>query len=139
MQRHQDAEAGHERHHRAAAVAHERERHADDGEQAAHHAGVHEHVYEERDAEAPGNEPRKSILRFEGHEERAPDHEEVEADEEQEPEESELLADHGEDEVRAALRQELELRLAAVHPALAEDTARADRDLRLDDVIARAE
>ena len=54
-------------------------------------------------------------------------------------EQAELLADHGEDEVGRALGQELELRLAAVHPALAEHAARADRDLRLDDVIAGAE
>jgi hypothetical protein len=52
---------------------------------------------------------------------------------------SELLADHGEDEIGGALGQELQLRLAAVHPALAEYAARAERDLALDDVIAGAE
>ena len=52
---------------------------------------------------------------------------------------SEFLADHGEDEIGRALGQELQLRLAAVHPALAEHAARAERDLALDDVIARAQ
>ena len=56
-----------------------------------------------------------------------------------EPEQAELFADHREDEVRRALGQEFELRLAAVHPALAEHAAGADGDLRLDDVIAGAE
>ena len=55
------------------------------------------------------------------------------------PKKPELLADHRKDEVGGALRQELQLRLAAVHPALAKHAARADRDLRLDDVIARAQ
>ena len=54
-------------------------------------------------------------------------------------EQAELLADDREDEVGRALRQEFELRLAAVHVALAEHAARADGDLRLDDVVAGAE
>ena len=45
----------------------------------------------------------------------------------------------GEDEIGGALGQELQLRLAAVEIALAEHAAGADRDLRLDDVIAAAE
>src|SRR5882762_2363159 len=57
----------------------------------------------------------------------------------QQAEEAELLADDGEDEVGGALGEEFELCLAAVHPALAEHTAGADRDLRLDDVVAGAE
>ena len=59
---------------------------------------------------------------------RAADDEHVQHQQHQQAEEAELLADDREDEVRGALGQELELRLAAVHPALAEHAARADRD-----------
>src|SRR5580693_4831929 len=47
--------------------------------------------------------------------------------------------DDRKDEVGGALGQKLELRLTAVHVALAEQAARADGDLRLDDVIAGAQ
>ena len=55
------------------------------------------------------------------------------------PSRAELFADHGVDEIGGALRQELELALRAVEQSLAEHAARADGDLRLDDVIAGAE
>ena len=42
-------------------------------------------------------------------------------------------------EVRRPLRQELQLRLTAVHIALAEHAAGAERNLALDDVIAGAQ
>ena len=54
-------------------------------------------------------------------------------------EQAELFAHHGVDEVGGALRQELELALRAVEQSLAEHAARADGDLRLDDVITGAE
>src|SRR5208282_396325 len=54
-------------------------------------------------------------------------------------EQPEFLADDGEDEVGRALRQEFQLCLTAVHVSLAENAARADGNLRLDDMIARAE
>src|SRR6202043_838285 len=47
VQRHQYAEARQQRDHRGAAIADHRQRHADHGQNAAHHAGVDEHVDEE--------------------------------------------------------------------------------------------
>ncbi len=70
---------------------------------------------------------------------RAADDEQVQQQQQQQAQQPELLADDREDEVGGALGQELELRLAAVHPALAEHAAGADGDLRLDDVVAGAE
>ena len=52
---------------------------------------------------------------------------------------SELLADHREDEVGVARRQERQLLLGALHEALAEEAARADRDLGLRHVITLAQ
>ena len=69
----------------------------------------------------------------------AADDEHVQHHQHEAADEAPLLADHREDEIGRALRQEFELRLAAVHVALAEHAARADRDLRLDRVIAGAE
>ena len=53
--------------------------------------------------------------------------------------EADLLGQHGEDEVGLLLRQEAQLALRALQEALAPDAARAERDLRLDDVVAGAE
>ncbi len=53
--------------------------------------------------------------------------------------EPELLGVDGEDEVAGALGDELEVGLRALHPALAERTAGADRDHRLERVEALAE
>ena len=54
-------------------------------------------------------------------------------------EQAEFLAQDSKDEVRIALGQELQLRLRAVRPALAEQAAGADGDFRLNDVVARAQ
>src|SRR5688572_23548887 len=139
MQRHQDTEAGHQGHERSAAVADERQRHADDREQAHDHARVHAGVHEERERDAAREQAGEGIAALQSHGHAAADDEEVADQQRHEPEQAELLADHREYEVGRALWQELELRLAAVHPALAEHAAGADRDLRLDDVIAGAE
>ncbi len=53
--------------------------------------------------------------------------------------EAPLLGEHREDEVGVLLGQEVELVLRAVQVALAAEHARADGDLRLDDVVAGAE
>ena len=53
--------------------------------------------------------------------------------------EAELLGERGEDEVGGALGDELQVRLRALHEALAGEAARADRDAALDDVKAPAE
>ena len=50
-----------------------------------------------------------------------------------------LLAERGEDEVGVLLGQEIELALGAEQEALAGHAARAERDLRLGDVIAGAQ
>src|SRR6202162_5764482 len=82
---------------------------------------------------------REGILGLGGEIDGAADDEHVQHEQQQQAEEAELLADDGEDEVGGALGEEFELCLAAVHPALAEHAAGADRDLRLDDVVAGAE
>jgi hypothetical protein len=126
-------------HHRCAAVAHQRQRHADHREQAADHAGVDEDVHEEGEREARGEQARERVLHLRREVHGAADDEQVQQHQHDQPEQAELLADHREDEVGVALGQVVELRLRTLHPALAEHAARADGDLRLDDVVARAE
>ena len=62
---------------------------------------------------------------------------EEEREREQHADEAELLADDGEDEVGVLRRQEREALLRALREALAEQPPGADRDLRLDHVVAR--
>ena len=69
----------------------------------------------------------------------AADQQQVEHEQDRVADQPEFLAEHGEDEIGVALRQEVEVRLRAVQPALADDAARAERDRRLRRVIAGAE
>src|SRR6185437_2260960 len=136
---HQNTEAGEHGHHRASPIADERQRDADDREEPGHHPGIDEDIHEEGQRDAAREQTRERVGRLHREVERAADDEGIEKEQHREPEESELLADDGEYEVGGALRQEIELRLAAVHPSLAEYASGADRDLRLNDVIAGAE
>ena len=113
--------------------------HANDRQNTADHARIHEDVDEKGQCDGAAGEAGKGVLPLHREIQRPADDDCIEREHQQLAEESEFLADHGEDEVGRTLRQELELRLAAVHVALAEDTARADRDLGLDDVISGAE
>src|ERR1022692_2762306 len=139
MQRHQYPEPRQQRDHGGAAIADHRQRHADDRYYAAHHAGIHEYVDEEAQRDGPAGEARKRVLPLHRQVQRATDHHPVEGQDQQLAEQPELLADDREDEVGRTLGQELELRLAAVHVSLAEYAARTDGNLRLNDVIARAQ
>ncbi len=62
---------------------------------------------------------------------------EVEPEQDHHPDEPELLAENGEDEVRVALGQEVQVGLRARTETLARELARADRDLGLRKVVAR--
>src|SRR5882762_10046268 len=124
-----NTEAGEERHDRAASIAHQGQRHPDHRQQSGDHARVDEHVHEEGERETAGQQAREGILGLGGEIDGAADDERVQQEQQQQAEEAELLADDGEDEVGGALGEEFELRLAAVHPPLAEHAARADRDL----------
>src|ERR1700678_2270582 len=139
MQRHEDAEAGQQRDHGSAPVADQRQGHADHRQDAARHAGVDEHIDEEAQCDGASGQARKSVLALHGQIQRASDHDAVQRQNEQLAQQAELLADDGEDEIGGPFRQEFKLRLAAVHIALAETPARADRDLRLDDVVSGAQ
>ena len=58
--------------------------------------------------------------------------------EDKKTDETELFADDRENEIRGRLRQKTKARLRAFADPLAEPSARADRDLRLGDVVCRA-
>ena len=61
---HQDTEARQQGHHRCAAVTDQRQRHTDNRQQAADHAGIDEHVNEEGERDAAGQQTRERVLRF---------------------------------------------------------------------------
>src|SRR5690606_13243539 len=86
--------------------------------------------------DATGQQPPEGVLRGHGDVETAPQYRHVQPDQEQHAQQSELLGQHRQDEVGVALRNEVELRLRPVQPALALYAAGTDGDLRLDDVVA---
>ena len=103
------------------------------------HRGIHEHINEKRQADAAGEQPGKRVSCLRCDVQAAADDEQVKAEQYEHTEQPQFLAHDGKDEVGIAFRQELELRLAAVRPAFAEQSARAYRDLRLNDVVAGAQ
>src|SRR5882762_8750565 len=139
VQRHQYAEARQQGDHRRAAIADHRQRHADDGQNAAHHAGVDEDVDEETERDGAARQARKGILPLHREVQGAPDDDAVQDQQHQARQQTEFLADDCKYEVGGTLRQEFQLSLTAHHVALAEHPAGADGDLRLDDVVSRAE
>src|ERR1700722_7783324 len=139
VQRHQYPEARQQRDHRGAAVADQRQRHSNHRQYAAHHAGIDEYIDKEAERDGAARQAGERVLTLHRHVQGAPDEHAVQRQDQELSEQAELFADDGENKVRRSLRQELELRLTAVHVAFAEHAARNDRDLRLDDVITGAE
>ena len=67
------------------------------------------------------------------------DHDEVEKKQDRAADKAPFFGKHREDKIRVLRGQEVEPVLRAVQKAFAEEPPRADRDLRLNDVIARAQ
>ncbi len=88
--------------------------------------------------EAASRRPKRR-RRAGGDHEAARDEQRIEHEQRDVADEAELLRIHREDEVGVPLRDELEVRLRAVQPALAGEAARAHGDRGLDDVVAGAE
>src|SRR6267154_4497453 len=139
VQRHQYAEARQQGDHRRADIADHRQRHADDRQNATHHAGVDEDVDEETERDGAARQARKGVLALHREVQGAPDDDAVQDQQHQARQQTEFLANDREYEVGGAFRQEFELSLTAHHVALAEHPAGADGDLRLDDVVSGAE
>src|SRR3569623_2137195 len=136
---HEDTETGHDGHQRRAAVAHQRQRHAHDRQEAGDHADVDEHVHEEGEGDAARHQPRVTGLRLRRDIKPAADDEEINRDQQQNAQQHELFSQHRENEIGGPFRLKIEMGLGAVEPALAVDAAGANGYLRLIDVIAGAE
>ena len=78
-------------------------------------------VREEHQRDRAGDQAREQRRRVRRDHHRAPDQQHVEDDQHDAADQPEFLAEHGEDEVGVALRQEVEVRLRAVEPALADE------------------
>src|ERR1700730_6282420 len=139
MQGHQYAETRQQGDHRGAAIADHRQRHADHGQDPAHHAGVDEDVDKEAERDGAARQARKGVLTLHREVQGAPDDDAVEDQEHQAWQQAKFLADDREDEIGGTLRQEFQLGLTAHHVPFAEHPAGADRDLRLNDVVSRAQ
>src|SRR6185437_7147461 len=121
------------------AIGDERQRHADDGNEAHHHRRIDEDVEEEVGGDAERQQSPELAAAAEGDGVAIDEDAGVEREQQQAAHEAPFLGQHGEDEVGVLLRQEGEMRLAPLHEALAENAARADGDLGLQAVIAGAE
>jgi len=89
--------------------------------------------------DADREQPSEGIARILRDPYPAPENDEIEEEQNRAANEAEFLAHNGEDKVRMVLGQEVQLTLCAAEKPLAKEHARANRNLRLDDVIARAE
>src|SRR6056297_10609 len=88
---HEDTETRHERHHGGTAEADQRERYADHRDEAADHGRIHEHVDEEGQADAAGQEPGERVLGVGGDIQSARDDEQVHREQCQHAEQPEFL------------------------------------------------
>ena len=120
-------------------IAHERQRYTRDGHNAHRHTHVDEDVEGNHRGDADREQPSEGIARILGNPYPAPENDEIEEEQNRAANEAEFLAHNGEDKVRMVLGQEVQLTLCAAEKPLAKEHARANRNLRLDDVIARAE
>ena len=69
----------------------------------------------------------------------AADNQQVETEQAQNAEQAQFFAHDCKNKIGVSFGEELELRLAAIGPSLAEQSTGADRNLRLDDVVSGAE
>jgi hypothetical protein len=139
VDRHQYADAQEQCHQGGTAIAHEGQRDADHGQDAAHHAHVDEGVGEETERDGAGQQAREQGRCRGGDDQAAPDEQGVEEDQQTIAEQAPFFGKNREDEVGVFFRDELEVGLGAVQVALAESAAGADGDGRLDDVVAGTE
>src|SRR5438046_2905411 len=122
---HKDPQPDEQTDERRAAIRDKRQRHADDGKKTAHHRHVDERISEEHQRDRTGEKTREERRRIGGDHQRAADEQEIEQEQHRIADQPELLPEHREDEVGVPLGQEIEMRLRAVEPALANDAAGA--------------
>ena len=114
----QQAQAEHQRQHGRAAVGDQRQRHADDGDQAGHHRDVDGDVDEQVEHHADREQAGELAGCPQRDHQAQQDHEQEEAEDRDGADEAQLLGQHGEGEVGVLLGQEAELGLAAVQKPL---------------------
>ena len=136
---HEHAKAEHDRGEGGAAIGDQGEWHAADRDQAHHHCEIDEAIHEQVGGDAEGGEAAEHVVAAECCVEGHGDHGEEHADQHQRARETELLGDDGEHEIGLFFGQEIKLVLGAVQETLAPEAAGAERDFRLDDIIARAQ
>src|SRR5260221_4319016 len=135
----QQAEAEHDGQHRRAAIGDQRQRHSEHRDETHHDRGLDEDMEKEIDGDAEAEQPAEMAAAAQRDGEAVDEDQRIKSEQGDAADETELLGQHGEDEVGLLLGQEVEMALRAVQEALAEEPARAERDLRLQDVIAGAE
>src|SRR3990172_5511528 len=120
-------------------VAHQRERDPHHGKQPRHHPQIDQRLGGEERGHAEGDDAPPGLPRA-GRDLEPPEHQEpVRQEQDEAPHEPPHLGEHGEDEIRMALREEGEAALRRAADALAQALAGPDGDLGLDHVVRRSE
>src|SRR5579859_750312 len=132
-------EAGQGRDRGRPSVRDQRERDPGDREHADVHADVLDDLDEEHHEDAAGDQLAEAIRRHRGGLQQANQQGAEDGEQGEAPQEAELLGKDGKHEVGRALGYEAKLPLQPMQPALAEVAPRADRDSRLQQVVAGAE
>src|SRR5690242_10604052 len=135
---HQHADRDHVGEHGAAAVGDEGQRQAGDRHDAQRHPDVHERLHGEPDRDPSGHQRAERLLGAGRDPQRAQDDQREQGDDDRGPGETELLPGDREDEVGVLLGDEVAGRQRAVEQAVAEQPARADRDLGLGGAVPGA-
>src|SRR3981081_920831 len=136
---HQQAAGEHHRDHGGAAVAAQRQRHADHRQEPHDHGGVDEDVEEHHGGDAQRHQAAEMVLAAQRDREAPDQHQGEQAEQHEGARHAPLLDEGGEDEVGLLLGQEVQRRLGALQETLAERAPGADGDLGLGDVVAGAQ
>src|SRR5690348_1270286 len=134
-----EPERGQRRDRRGAAVRDQRQRDARDREQADVHPDVLHDLDEDHGEHARGQQLAEAVGRDAGGAKQAQQQDAEQRQQSEAAQQAELLGEGGEHEVGGAFGHEAELPLQALQPAASEQPACADRDSRLQKVVARAQ
>ena len=109
VDRHDDAETGHQHYQRRTPVTDQRQRYANYRQNATDHTDVNKDINEQNQHQAADHDAAKGGLRLGGDHQPADDHQQVKRQQHQHPDQPQLFGQDGEDKVGMALRQKLQL------------------------------
>jgi len=127
------------RQHRCASIGDKGQGNTDDRNGAGDHGHIDEHIEKKAGRQAESHQPAELVAAGKGDHEAVNQQQEIKPEQKQRAEDAKFFGQNDEDKIGMFFGQKLELALCALTEAFAEQSARAERNFRLQNVIACAE